>query len=289
MILAASVLAFWAIVVFLPLQAHAHGYINLIKFGDKEYVGAPLRFGSTRPVAPSIIRQMENGFPLRGANNPHLSCGLGAKLAKEVAHVMPGDVVEAWWIKHDKTSRWPHNKGPVLTYMGSCGSSNCTELDGKDVKWFKINQQGRTTDKAGGVWPAMAALHDKKPYTFTIPHNIAPGGYILRSEIIALHFAAEKYDPKKDHTGAQFYPSCIQIHVGGSGTGKPTKAELVSMPGAYKDTDPGIYVPKLYYKPPPYAFPGPPIAAFVKGSTSKKHGKRRMDAQIMRGIAKRRD
>lgn len=74
------------------------------------------------------------------------------------------------------------------------------------------------------------------PANFTMPQNIAPGNYIFRQEIIALHLANEK-------GGAEFYPSCSRITVSGSGTGTPTDDELVSLPGAYSDTDPGIYVP----------------------------------------------
>lgn len=72
----------------------------------------------------------------------------------------------------------------------------------------------------------------------TLPSNIAPGNYIMRHEIIALHLANEK-------GGAEFYPSCSQLNITGSGTGAPTASELVSFPGAYSDTDPGIYVPAV--------------------------------------------
>jgi len=52
-----------------------------------------------------------------------------------------------------------------------------------------------------------------------------------RGQIIALH-AAYTYP------GAQFYPGCHQVNVSGGGSTTPTG--LVSIPGAYKATDPGI-------------------------------------------------
>ena len=55
---------------------------------------------------------------------------------------------------------------------------------------------------------------------------------MLRHEIIALHLATSL-------GGAEFYPSCTQLRVGGSGSGTPN--QTVSFPGAYKDTDPGIF------------------------------------------------
>ena len=43
--------------------------------------------------------------------------------------------------------------------------------------------------------------------------------------------------------GAEFYPVCIQVDIGGNGNGVPTPT--VTFPGAYKDDDPGIYDPDV--------------------------------------------
>ena len=77
-------------------------------------------------------------------------------------------------------------------------------------------------------------------YSTNLPENLAPGQYLVRHEIIALHLATQK-------GRAEFYPSCQQINVGGSGTGVPTQDELLSFPGAYSDDDPGIYTPDVRY------------------------------------------
>ena len=66
---------------------------------------------------------------------------------------------------------------------------------------------------------------------YTIPSCIAPGYYLVRHEIIALHSAYA-------YPGAQFYPGCHQLKVTGSGTKNP--AGLVAFPGAYKGSDAGI-------------------------------------------------
>lgn len=117
----------------------------------------------------------------------------------------------------------------------------------------------------------------KIPVTVTLPSNLAPGGYILRSEIIALHLAT-------DVGGAEFYASCIQLQVGGTQVGKPSANDLVSFPGAYKDDDPGIYTPKvrkyrlsdkklnvmrqIYDEGFVYTFPGPSIARLQSSSSA---------------------
>jgi hypothetical protein len=90
-----------------------------------------------------------------------------------------------------------------------------------------------------------------KPASVTLPTQVAPGDYLVRHEIIALHLAVTL-------GGAEFYPSCTQIRVGGSQTGTPN--QTVSFPGAYNDNDPGIYDPSIYSSGASYTFPGGPVS-----------------------------
>ncbi|WDK10976.1 glycosyl hydrolase family 61 [Colletotrichum graminicola] len=81
-----------------------------------------------------------------------------------------------------------------------------------------------------------------------IPSCLASGEYLVRVEHLALHAAG-------DTGGAQFYLSCAQVSL--SGGGSTTPSGLVSFPGAYKATDPGILF-KLYWPiPTSYTNPGP--------------------------------
>jgi hypothetical protein len=91
----------------------------------------------------------------------------------------------------------------------------------------------------------------KEPVFVTLPDDVSPGGYLVRHEIIALQLAVSV-------GGAEFYPSCTQILVGGSKTG--TSDQTVSFPGAYSDNDPGIYDPNVYDQGSAYVFPGPPVS-----------------------------
>jgi hypothetical protein len=90
-----------------------------------------------------------------------------------------------------------------------------------------------------------------QPASLTLPTEVAPGDYLVRHEIIALHLAVTL-------GGAEFYPSCTQIRVGGSQTGTPNAT--VSFPGAYNDNDPGIYDPSIYTPGASYTFPGGPVS-----------------------------
>jgi hypothetical protein len=76
------------------------------------------------------------------------------------------------------------------------------------------------------------------PATVSLPRTLAAGNYLVRHEIIGLHIATTQ-------GGAEFYPSCAQLSVGGNQKGAPSPNELVSFPGAYKDTDKGILVPDV--------------------------------------------
>ena len=107
--------------------------------------------------------------PVKGASNPDLNCGLGAALAGMVVPANPGSVLSILWSGGDGTSnvnkifaehvfnvmttkiscfQWPHNTGPLMTYMASCGSTPCNQYNGSDAKWFKIDQLGRKPDNS---------------------------------------------------------------------------------------------------------------------------------------------
>ncbi|EDR06919.1 glycoside hydrolase family 61 protein [Laccaria bicolor S238N-H82] len=57
-----------------------------------------------------------------------------------------------------------------------------------------------------------------------LPSNLAPGNYFVCHEIIALHLATSL-------SGAEFYPACLQLMVGASGTEVPDPSGLVSFVG----------------------------------------------------------
>ncbi|KAK6592895.1 cellulose-growth-specific protein [Botrytis cinerea] len=58
------------------------------------------------------------------------------------------------------------------------------------------------------------------------------------------------------YPGVQFYPSCHQIQVTGSGTSTGPSSK-VAIPGVYKATDPGIVYDM--YAVQPYTIPGPAV------------------------------
>ena len=86
---------------------------------------------------------------------------------------------------------------------------------------------------------------------------LAPGDYIVRHEIIALHLAVSHGHSAEPSSIYRLVP-CTQIHVGGPQIG--TSNQTVSFPGAYNDNDPGIYHPSVYSPGAPYTFPVGPVS-----------------------------
>lgn len=231
------------------LQAAAHGYVDSVKIDGTTYKGMDPTSGKK---FQSAIRRISTQDPNYGATKSHITCGPGAEKAALVATANPGSSVDIVW-KTGQGGRWPHNTGPSLTYLASCGSVSCDKFNAADAKWFKIHEAGK---KSNGQWFQQDVMNGA-PVSFTLPENLAPGNYLLRHEIIALHLA-----PK-----AEFYPSCTQIKVGGNKNGVPKASELVSFPGAYKDSDSGITGKGIYSgRASDYQMPGPKIASLVAGS-----------------------
>ncbi len=172
----------------------------------------------------------------------------------------PGDKIGTYWqhiigggqgpADHDNPIAHSH-KGPVMMYLAKVDDAVSAPLQG--LKWFKIAEDG--FDTSSRTWGVDRMISGNGWSFFTFPSCIAPGQYLLRGEILALHSA-------KNTGGAQFYQSCAQIKVSGSGSFAPS--QTVTFPGAYKAEDPGIHIniygtagsPDMGGRP--YTAPGPP-------------------------------
>lgn len=145
-----------------------------------------------------------------------------------------------------------------MSYMAQCDGDCSSYTPSTSTKWFKIDQVGLISGTT--TW-AQASLTTGAPANVTIPTNLASGQYLLRHEIIALQGA-------QSLGGAEFYPACAQLTVGGSGTGTPDTT--VSFPGAYSASDPGIEV-DVYTALGNYVFPGGAVAT-ISGSGGSGSG-----------------
>ncbi|KAF8512314.1 glycoside hydrolase family 61 protein [Hysterangium stoloniferum] len=252
----ASTFATLALAASLAPSALAHGFLRSITIDGKHHKGNIPRQSNN----PSPIRVIDDITPVKGATNRAVNCGKNAKIAAQVVPANPGSVVAFDWASGDNT-KWPHDIGPMLTYMSTCGNTTCDKFDAINAKWFKIDEAGQRPNNLR-EW-AQHDLFEGKTVNVTLPNDLPPGDYLVRHEIIALHLGNEK-------GGAEFYPSCSQIRLSQPSNNTPIQqpSVTVSLPGAYSDTDPGIFVPTIFDPVKNYHFPGPPISNVVTGSNS---------------------
>jgi cellulase len=110
------------------------------------------------------------------------------------------------------------HKGPTIAYLKKV--NNATTDSGVGGGWFKIQEDGFD----GTKWGTERVIQGQGRHNIKIPACIAPGQYLLRAEMVALHGAGS-------YPGAQFYQECAQLNIVG-GTGAKTPSN-VSFPGAY--------------------------------------------------------
>ncbi|KAG8796560.1 hypothetical protein FRC12_019067 [Ceratobasidium sp. 428] len=246
----------------------AHGFVSEITIGGNKFSG-PFPFDSKGAASP--VRKISTTFPITSATDPNMNCGINSQKAALVAAAKPGDKVTISW-KSQKNKNWGHQFGPIMTYLAQVPSGQTADkFDTKGAKFFKIAQTGQTGG-AGTGW-VQASIKNGKTYTLTLPSDLPSGDYIMRHELIALHFAE-----KKD--GAQFYPSCIQMRVSGGSAAKAISAQTVSFPGGYTPNDKSLFVPDLHKNTFTYTFPGPALfksggsaaSASVKSNSTVKTG-----------------
>jgi len=185
-----------------------------------------------------------------GLSTNDMTCGwlpAASRPANKKCPVNPGSKVTLQWHyemglgSSDNFIIDPSHKGPCLVYMAKSES-------GSGPVWFKIFEDGynRTSKK----WCVDKLRANGGKFEVTIPTDIAPGNYLFRGELIALHEGDQLY-------GAQPYVGCAELTVGGSGTVDPPAK--VAIPGAYSPTDPGIHFDIYTGSNPAYPIPGPAL------------------------------
>ncbi|KAF2438806.1 lytic polysaccharide monooxygenase [Karstenula rhodostoma CBS 690.94] len=190
--------------------------------------------------------------PIQDVSSTAIACNGGPNGAVQqtptVITLQAGSSAKLTW-RHTLTSGSndvidASHKGPVMAYLKKVTDAKTDAGPGSG--WFKIAEDGLD---AAGKWGVERLIASGGVQTVTIPQCIAPGQYLLRGELIALHGASSS-------GGAQFYMECAQINIqGGSASKTPSS---VSLPGAYKASDPGILY-NLYSGQRSYTVPGPSV------------------------------
>ncbi|KAJ7483444.1 glycosyl hydrolase family 61-domain-containing protein [Mycena latifolia] len=237
-------------------KALAHGGVLSYNIGGTVYQGwSPY---NTPTGQTGIERPWSTYNPILSPTDPTIACnddGTSGAL-QLTATVKAGTPIVAYW-----NQVWPHPYGPMLTYLAQCPGTTCTGVNANTLKWFKIDQSGLISGTVfNGYWGSGKMIDQNSSWTTTIPATVPSGNYLIRFETIALHSLP-----------AQFYPECAQITITGGGTLAPTAAQLVTFPGAYSATDPGLTV-DIYSNAAQtqttYPIPGPPLYGSASSPTS---------------------
>ncbi|EAT82406.1 hypothetical protein HBI56_089700 [Parastagonospora nodorum] len=171
-----------------------------------------------------------------------VNCHKSATAGRLYANVNAGDTIDFLW------NTWPDShKGPIINYIAPC-NGDCTTLPPSSLRWTKFSQSAILTPSPI-TWVTDALIKNNFTTSTVLPKNLAAGNYVIRHEIIALHGA-------QNDNGAQLYPQCLNLKVGGSGTVKPTGG--VEGTKLYKRDEEGIRF-NVYAGKTSYVFPGPPL------------------------------
>ncbi|KAM7214904.1 Glycosyl hydrolase family 61 domain containing protein [Rhypophila decipiens] len=247
-----------ALVLALAGEALGHGYIYRVTADNTVYPGWDIFLDSyTSPAPARIAYGGGQTGPVFDLKSKAMACGQTHNPAPgAVAEVRAGSNVTFHW------SRWLYShKGPITAFMAPYDGP-ISKVDVNKLEFFKIGQEDVNSQ---GVWATTKLLDSTNgTWTTTIPADIKPGTYVIRHEIIALHFALHT-NPGFEWSpiGPQFYMTCFNFKVTGSGTATP---KGVTFPGAYVKDESGFKYDVFNTKT---VLPYPPVGpALYKSSVS---------------------
>ena len=203
----------------------------------------------------SCVRMPASNSPIEDPTSNNMRCNANPAAASSICGVKAGDTITVEMHQHNdrdcsKEAIGGAHHGPVMIYLGAVEDAATADGSGE---FFKVFEGGYFENNNTCANDLINEGCGKQ--SFTIPSDIAPGDYLLRAETVALHAAGSSL-------GAQYYMSCYEIRVEGSGSAKPAG---VTFPGAYKATDPGLLI-NIYSPITNYVIPGPAVYSSGSGS-----------------------
>ncbi|KAL4988640.1 glycosyl hydrolase family 61-domain-containing protein [Aspergillus falconensis] len=224
---------------------------NVTPLVSGHYVFSKLLVDGQATKEFEYIRRNSNGYMPTLASDilsEDFRCNQGSMASAastKVYTVAPGAEL-GFQLAYGATMKHP---GPLQIYM-SKAPGDVTAYDGSG-DWFKVHQEGVCSDISDGLVDTDWCTWDKDSVSFKLPADMPPGQYLVRVEHIGLH---------RGFSGnAEFYFTCAQIEVTGSGSGSPS--EVVSIPGVYHPDDSNIHFNIYYPTPTSYDLPGPSVWA----------------------------
>ena len=235
-------------------------------------------------------------FPIKSITSPDMACGrspkdyplrscvclaygtneiVGVNGEKGVARVAPvkaGATITFEWRDHPDASAPGaidiSHKGPCAVYMKKVENAVANDNAAGDG-WFKIMELGYNENTK--KWCTEQLDPNNGHLAAKIPQGLAPGYYLVRPELLALH-QADKNPPDP-----QFYVGCGQIFLSSDGSSKPK--DSVAIPG-YVDLKTPAMTYNVWKVPLQLPFPdfGPPV--YDSSKPKLRLQKRAMDQKV---------
>lgn len=245
------------------LTATAHSHIDYILVNGVSYSGFIPTTGSvnSNDVVGWSTTATDDGFvPPSNYTTPDIVCHRDGTPPRAHVPASPGDKIHLQW------NGWPqsHN-GPIQSYLARCDSSNtnasdgCASVDKMKLEFSKIDDSAPVfLNESGGPpgsWATEILIANNNSWLIEVPRGLRPGPYVLRHEIIALHYANAT-------NGAQNYPQCFNLWVaeGSANSTEITNAMGTLATDMYHENDPGILI-DIYQNMTTYKIPGPTLAS----------------------------
>ncbi|UKZ74261.1 hypothetical protein TrVFT333_001923 [Trichoderma virens FT-333] len=144
----------------------------------------------------------------------------------------------------------PGHLGPCAVYVKKVDDMFTESAAG--AGWFKIWEDGY--DPVTRKWCVDRLVENNGLLSVNLPRGLPAGYYIVRPEILALHWAVHRNDP-------QYFLGCAQIFLNSNVQGPldVPKDHLTSIPGYVDATTPGLTYDIYREDLPPYPIPGPKV------------------------------
>jgi cellulase len=147
-----------------------------------EISGRDDKFNAKR-IAFSYNQKGSPRFGVVNQTSPDIACNSGVKVPELEATARAGSKINFMWSPWFKS-----HKGPIISYLAAYdGPINKVNLN--QLKFFKIGERGLAEDNR--TWAVDEMMNNDNITSTVIPHDIKPGAYIVRHELIALHYATE--------------------------------------------------------------------------------------------------
>jgi hypothetical protein len=249
---------------FAPV-ALGHSFLEKLWANNVEYKAwDPNAGASGTPYpsnTPSWFTTNVGGSPLKpvSANTNDIICAKGATPAKLSAPANAGSTLTVkWWMAGQPfpVAHW----GPIIDYIAPCNGP-CASVNPENLQFVKIAQKGwiNPSTYQEGYWATNEMIDNNGTWPIRIPSGLKAGEYVVRTELIALHVADTALGKGPYYPdGAEFYPQCVSIKVGG--TGAKTITGGIGAKSLYRGDEPGLAI-NIHTTPnhADYQIPGPAL------------------------------